>query len=88
LVRRKVFTDWKNFEAVYGDILSTHLFYNPMQAGEEVEVQLYTGNALIIKLVSIGEVREDGLKEGNARPTSRRPWREPCSLFFIVEAFM
>jgi len=63
----KVFTDWKDFEAVYGEvsILSTHLFLNPMQAGEEVEVQLYTGKALIIKLVSIGEVREDGLRVVN-----------------------
>merc|ERR1719469_1164194 len=43
----KVFTDWKDFEAVY------------------VEVKLYTGKALIIKLVSIGMVREDGLRVVN-----------------------
>jgi pyruvate carboxylase len=57
-----VFTEWKEFEAVYGNVelLPTHLFLNPMKVGQEVEIDLGPGNQRVVKLVSIGDVSEDG----------------------------
>jgi pyruvate carboxylase len=57
-----VFTEWKEFEAVYGNVelLPTHLFLNPMKVGQEVEIDLGPGNQRVVKLVSIGDVSEEG----------------------------
>jgi pyruvate carboxylase len=57
-----VFSDWKEFESIYGEVskLPTDLFLNPMEEGEEVEFEMNPGQRVIIKLVSIQPAREDG----------------------------
>jgi len=59
-----VYVDWKEFQATYGEVanLPTHLFLNPMKPGDEVEVELGVGKMLIVKLVSIQDLREDGTR--------------------------
>merc|ERR1719296_418399 len=57
-----VFTEWKDFEAIYGEVskLPTDLFLNPMKEGDEVEIELKPGERTIVKLTSIPPPREDG----------------------------
>ena len=52
-----VFIDWKNFEAVYGQVgdLPTHLFLNPLVEGDEVMFPFSEGRDVILKLVSLGQ---------------------------------
>lgn len=59
-----VFTEWKEFESIFGEveILPTHLFLNPMNIGQEVELDLGPGKSKSIKLVSISDVSEDGTR--------------------------
>lgn len=59
-----VFLGWKEFQALYGEVadLPTRLFLNPMKKGDEVEIELEEGQTLIVKLVSIQDVREDGTR--------------------------
>ena len=59
-----VFVDWKNYQSVYGDIedLSTHLFLNPMSEGDEVEFNFSEGREYLVKLVSQGNLRDDGTR--------------------------
>jgi len=59
-----VFIDWKNYEAVYGQVgsLDTHIFLNPLQEGDEVEIEQEEGRTFLVKLVSRGQVREDGTR--------------------------
>lgn len=58
----KVFEQWKEYEAVYGevDILPTPQFLHPMTVGEEVELELGPGRSQVIKLVAIQDVDEAG----------------------------
>lgn len=60
----KVYEEWKEFEAIYGDVgkLPTHVFLNPMTEGEEVEVKIGDGKMLIVKLVSIQDAAEDATR--------------------------
>jgi len=57
-----VFTEWKEYESVFGEVtkLPTDLFLNPMIEGDEVEFDLSPGRRVIIKLVSISPARDDG----------------------------
>jgi pyruvate carboxylase len=57
-----VFSEWKEFESVYGEVskLSTDLFLNPMSEGDEVSIDLKAGQRVIVKLVSISPPRDDG----------------------------
>ena len=57
-----VFTEWKEYESVFGEVtkLPTDLFLNPMIEGDEVEFDLSEGRRVIIKLVSISPARDDG----------------------------
>lgn len=59
-----VYEEWKEFEAIYGEVesLPTHVFLNPMKPGNEVEIELAEGKTLILKLVAIQDVREDGTR--------------------------
>jgi len=59
-----VFVDWKEFETVYGEVskLPTHVFLNPMQEGQEYEIEMTGGNMLLLKLVTIQDIREDGTR--------------------------
>lgn len=58
----QVFVDWKEFESVFGEVsqLPTHLFLNPMKSGDEVEMELASGKGMIMKMVSIQDVQDDG----------------------------
>ena len=60
----QVFIDWKAFESIYGEIgnLPTHLFLNPMKEGDEIELDQGAGRAFLIKLLSLGQVKEDGTR--------------------------
>ena len=57
-----VFTDWKDYEAIYGEVskLPTDLFLTPMKEGDEADFELEEGKRVIIKLVSIAPPRDDG----------------------------
>jgi len=57
-----VFTQWKEFESIYGEVskLPTDLFLNPMKEGDEVEIELNAGGRVIVKLSAIQPAREDG----------------------------
>lgn len=59
-----VYIDWKSFESVYGQVgkLPTHIFLNPMKEGDEIELALEAGQEYLIKLISKGQVREDGTR--------------------------
>ena len=59
-----VYNEYKDFQLSYGDVskLSTNLFLYPMQVGQETELQLEEGRSLIIRLVSIEDVQEDGTR--------------------------
>jgi pyruvate carboxylase len=59
-----VFIDWKAFESVYGEVgrLPTHLFLNPMKEGDEVELEQGVGRKFLIKLLSKGQLKEDGTR--------------------------
>jgi len=60
-----VFKEWKEYASVYGDvdILPTHLFLNPMNVGQEIELSLGKGRSRVIKLVAIQEVDENGSRD-------------------------
>jgi pyruvate carboxylase len=60
----EVFKEWKEFEAVYGEVegLPTNLFLNPMKVGQEVELDLGPGRSKSVKLVSMSDVNEDGTR--------------------------
>ena len=60
-----VFLDWKDFQAVFGDVgdLPTHLFLKPLNEGEEVELSTSAGKDFIIKLVSKGTPNADGIRQ-------------------------
>jgi len=57
-----VFTEWKEFESIYGEVsqLPTDLFLRPMKEDDEVEFEMSPGRRVIIKLVSITPPRDDG----------------------------
>lgn len=61
----QVYVDWKEFEAIYGEVASlpTHLFLNPMKPGDEVDLELASGNSKIVKLVSIQDAQADGTRK-------------------------
>jgi pyruvate carboxylase len=75
-----VFVDWKEFEAVYGEVseLPTHLFLNPMRPGDEVELEIGTGKILLIKLVSIQDIGEDGTRMVSFE-IDGEPWYMPVT---------
>merc|ERR1712205_64070 len=44
-----VFLEWKEFEAVYGEVskLPTDLFLNPLKEGDEVDIELKAGERVL-----------------------------------------
>ncbi|MFC7061335.1 pyruvate carboxylase [Halobacillus seohaensis] len=60
----KVFMDYQNFTEQYGDmsVLDTPTFFYGMRLGEEIEVEIEQGKTLIVKLVSVGEAKDDGTR--------------------------
>jgi len=61
----KVFADWQDFRAVYGDtqLLPTHLFLKPMVEGQEVEFEIEPGRAFLVKMVSIPPPDDSGVRK-------------------------
>jgi pyruvate carboxylase len=59
-----VYMDWKKFAASYGEVgkLPTHSFLTPMKKGQEVEIEIGSGQMLIVKLVAIQDIKEDGTR--------------------------
>jgi len=61
----EVFSEFKQFRATLGRVglLPTRLFVNPMKIGEEVEIEFEEGKKMLIKLVTVGDVNEDGIRK-------------------------
>lgn len=61
----KVFSDWKDFQLVYGNVanLPTNLFLHPMKAGEEFELNIEEGRNILVKMVSIGDADASGTRQ-------------------------
>ena len=59
-----VFADFKEFQAIYGEVanLETNAFLYPLKVGEEVTVSLAPGNDLIVQLLTIDALQEDGTR--------------------------
>lgn len=76
----QVFVDWKEFESVFGEVsqLPTHLFLNPMRPGDEVELELSSGRDMLIKMVSIQDVQEDGTRQVMFE-VNGEPWKMPVT---------
>lgn len=60
----KVFLDWVNFFATYGDvsILDTPTFFYGLNPKEEIRVDIEEGKMLVIKLISVEEPLPDGTR--------------------------
>ncbi|MGD7043551.1 pyruvate carboxylase [Jeotgalibacillus proteolyticus] len=60
----KVFKEYTATNQLFGDVsvIDTPTFFFGMRLGEEIEVEIEKGKTLILKLVSIGEAREDGTR--------------------------
>ena len=60
----QVFSDYKEFQALYGHVseLPTNAFLYPFKVGEEVTVTLEEGKDLIIQLLAIDAIQEDGTR--------------------------
>lgn len=81
-----VFSEWKEFEAVYGEVgkLPTDLFLNPMEEGDEVNFELKKGERVIVKLVSIAPAREDGTRQVAFEVNGER-WFMPVTDQSVIE---
>jgi pyruvate carboxylase len=64
LMYPKVFTDYVSDRIRYGDVsaLSTRTFFYGLAPGEEITVQLERGKDLIIRLVTVSDVHDDGTR--------------------------
>jgi pyruvate carboxylase len=64
LLYPQVFTDYDKFVQQYGDtsVIPTPNFFYGVGVGEEIAVELEPGKRLIIKFLTAGEAREDGMR--------------------------
>jgi len=64
LLYPKVFTDFYNIVQEFGDvsILPTQIFFYGIQPNEEIMIDIAEGKTLIVKLRSISQADEDGMK--------------------------
>jgi len=81
-----VFSEWKEFEAVYGEVskLPTDLFLNPLSEGDEVDIELKKGERVIVKLVSIGAPRDDGTRQVTFEMNGER-WFMPVTDQTVIQ---
>lgn len=58
----KVYKDYLKSVSVYGDLsnLESHVFFYGLNEGETSEVEIEEGKILIIKLISVGKIDEEG----------------------------
>jgi pyruvate carboxylase len=75
-----VYTSWKDFQVTFGEVgnLPTHVFLNPMQVGEEIELMLEPGKQLMLKLVTIEGVDSDG-RRNVLFEVNGEPWYIPVT---------
>ena len=72
----KVFLDYAQDRTAFGDcaILPTPTFFYGMDPGDEISVDIERGKTLIVRLVAVSEVRDDGTRqvffELNGQPRS------------------
>lgn len=59
-----VYNEFKDFQLTFGEVgkLPTNLFLYPLQVGQETEFELSEGRNLIIRLVSVDKVQDDGTR--------------------------
>ncbi len=76
LMYPKVFLDYARDRTAFGDcaILPTPVFFYGMDPGDEISVDIERGKTLIVRLVAVSEVRDDGTRqvffELNGQPRS------------------
>lgn len=60
----QVYEGWRDFQAVYGKVASlpTSVFLHPLHVGEDVQITMGDGKSIIVKLVSVQDVRPDGTR--------------------------
>ena len=60
----KVFDDFKDFRARYGDVsvLPTTAFFHGLENGEEISIEIEEGKTLFIKLLHVAEPDEKGMR--------------------------
>jgi len=74
----QVFTDFAEHRRLYSDtsVIPTRNFFFGVQPGEEIAVEIEEGKTLIIRLLTVGEVRDDGTRtvffELNGQPREVR----------------
>jgi pyruvate carboxylase len=74
----QVFADFAEHRRLYSDtsVIPTRNFFFGVQPGEEIAVEIEEGKTLIIRLLTVGEVREDGTRtvffELNGQPREVR----------------
>ena len=84
-----VFSEWKEFESIYGEVskLATDLFLSPLKEGDEVEIELRPrrgGQRVIVKLVSITPPREDGSRTVTFEVNGER-WYMPVTDLNVIQ---
>lgn len=81
-----VFSEWKEFEAIYGDVskLSTDLFLSPMKEGDEVDIEIKPGERVLVKLVAIAPPREDGSRQVTFEMNGER-WFMPVTDQSVIQ---
>lgn len=64
LLYPQVFLDYQKFVEQYGDtsVIPTPYFFYGVKVGQEISVEIEPGKRLIIKFLTIGEAREDGMR--------------------------
>jgi len=74
----QVFLEFAEHVRLHGDtsVIPTRSFFYGLQPGEEISVEIEEGKTLIIRLLTIGEIREDGTRtvfyELNGQPREAR----------------
>ncbi|SCJ23086.1 2-oxoglutarate carboxylase small subunit [uncultured Clostridium sp.] len=60
----KVYEDYLKHLQLYNDIskLESHVYFYGLSTGEECEIEIEEGKVLTIKLIEIGDVKEDGTR--------------------------
>ena len=60
-----VFADYMTFRQQFADVsnLPTRAFFAPLPFGEEIMIEIERGKTLVVRLMALGELREDGHRE-------------------------
>jgi pyruvate carboxylase len=78
LMYPQVFVDYAAHLRTYGDVsqVPTKVFFYGMEPGEEIAIDMERGKSLVVRLLALGDAREDGTRtvffELNGQPRSIR----------------